>query len=244
MLTNQHHDILRAVNYLTKNNETPTIEKLQQTLHHRSRNELVNDVNFLINTRYLRLNGASTLSLDVAGESYVSNSDTSALGLAKMTELSNSENPSPNDPRRNANSKLNFFGIEVPISQKYAWLMIVAGAVGVIWWNWEMVCSRLGYCYPRCRIEANGVERWMVSSPILRDSGWIGGGSSPGKYCGDLLKAIQATNTSKKIELVGTHEDHKSEYHPFKEDYYRYTCDFRVSEPVFKLAANEHCPEK
>lgn len=142
-------------------------------------------------------------------------------------------------------SKLNFLGlVEVPIPTAVAWLVIVIAAGGAVWWNWSTVCGRLGLCYPECRIAANGIEGWKVVKPRAADSGWIGGGSNPTKYCGGQLKSLQAENPTHKIELVGKHEAHETKHRPFKEDYYRYTCEFRVSEPVYKLAENKLCPER
>jgi hypothetical protein len=61
------------------------------------------------------------------------------------------------------------------------------------------------------------------------DSDWIDGGSSPGKYCGDQLKGLQARYPGRKIEIAHMSEEHKSEYTPFKHDLYRYKCQFKAT---------------
>ncbi len=65
--------------------------------------------------------------------------------------------------------------------------------------------------------------------PLTADSGWRGGGSSPATYCGEQLAALKKQMPSRKIEIVDMKEDHKSEYTPFKRDYYRYQCWFRAT---------------
>jgi hypothetical protein len=141
-------------------------------------------------------------------------------------------------------AKLNILGLEIPIRRDVALGILVMAGIGVIWWNWDAICSRLPYCYPQCRDPAHGVERWFAAESISKDSGWVGGGSSPGQYCSGQLSTLQAARPEKKIELAGSNEAHKTEYTPFKQDYYRYTCEFRVSNPVYKRAASEHCLAK
>ena len=93
-----------------------------------------------------------------------------------------------------------------------------------------------------CRHPAHGVEKWNGENQWAADSGWRGGGSSPGEYCGAQLLTRQQKYPERKIELVDSGEEHKSEYTPFKHDYYKYKCSFREYwDPVYKLAISEHC---
>jgi hypothetical protein len=140
-----------------------------------------------------------------------------------------------------SDAKLNILGVEMPIPANVAIAILIVAGLGTVWWNWELVCGHLPYCYRNCRDPAHGIESWTVVNSIPKDSGWVGGGSSPGQYCGAQLSALQTANPRKRYELAGSHEDHTTERRPFKEDYYRYTCEFRVSEPVYKLASSEHC---
>jgi hypothetical protein len=75
---------------------------------------------------------------------------------------------------------------------------------------------------------------WITGEPAIldipvADSGWVGGGSSPGQFCGPVLKGYQAKYPRRTISLVNTAENHKDEYTPFKRDYYRYQCWFKAS---------------
>lgn len=62
------------------------------------------------------------------------------------------------------------------------------------------------------------------------DSDWIEGGVglSPEKYCGEQKSAYEKQYPGKAIEIVDQKESHRSEYTPFKRDYYRYQCWFLV----------------
>lgn len=62
------------------------------------------------------------------------------------------------------------------------------------------------------------------------DSGWIGGESSPNGYCDPVLAALKVKYPSVEISMTLLPEQHRSEYTPFKHDYYRYQCAFRASE--------------
>ena len=104
------------------------------------------------------------------------------------------------------------------------------------WWSFFFTDD-----FPSCRHEQHGVEGWSRREPITEDSGWIGGGSSPSKWCGSRLEALRDLHDPARLALVGSSEDHKTEYQPFKADYYRYTCNFTIEDPVFALEASEHC---
>jgi hypothetical protein len=62
----------------------------------------------------------------------------------------------------------------------------------------------------------------------LADSGWVSGGNSPSGYCGPILKAYQNQHPELQIDVQLLPEQHRSEYTPFKHDYYRYTCSFEA----------------
>ncbi len=95
-----------------------------------------------------------------------------------------------------------------------------------------------------CRHPAHGVEKWNSQNEWTADSGWRGGGSSPGEYCGTQLLSRQRKYPDRKVELIDSGEEHKSEYTPFKHDYYKYSCSFRESwDPVYKLVVSENCPQ-
>jgi hypothetical protein len=61
------------------------------------------------------------------------------------------------------------------------------------------------------------------------DSGWVGGGSSPNSYCDPLLKAYRQKYPDFNVTMTPLAEQHKSEYNPFKQDFYRYGCSFAAS---------------
>jgi CheY-like chemotaxis protein/predicted acylesterase/phospholipase RssA len=58
------------------------------------------------------------------------------------------------------------------------------------------------------------------------DSGWVGGGSDPKKFCNPQLAAIQAKYPNLNITMQILPEQHRSVYNPFKHDLYRYGCSF------------------
>lgn len=143
-----------------------------------------------------------------------------------------------------SDAKVSILGVEIPVRPRVAVVVLIVAGLGTVWWNWSLICDRLPYCYRECRHPAHGIEAWKVVDSVRRESGWVGGGSSPGQFCGAQLAALQKANSGKKYELAASHEDHKTEHRPFKEDYYLYKCEFRVSEPVYKLASSEHCSAK
>lgn len=61
------------------------------------------------------------------------------------------------------------------------------------------------------------------------DSGWIGGGSSPGGYCQPILVDLQSKFPECNVQMTLLPEQHRSEYTPFKHDYYRYQCSFSAT---------------
>lgn len=95
----------------------------------------------------------------------------------------------------------------------------------------------------KCRIPENGIERWAKVESWTANSGWRKGGSSPGEFCGTQKQAREAQYPDRKVVLLSTDEKNKSEYTPFKHDYYNYSCFFEDRwDPIYKLAANEKCP--
>lgn len=95
-----------------------------------------------------------------------------------------------------------------------------------------------------CRISANGIEGWEKTESWTADSDWRKGGSSPGEFCGGQKLVREAQYPDRKVVLLRTEEKHKTEYDPFKRDYYRYSCFFEDhwGAPIYKLAENTECP--
>lgn len=94
-----------------------------------------------------------------------------------------------------------------------------------------------------CRVPENGIEGWVKTEQWTADSGWRRGGSSPPEFCAAQKSAREAQHPDRTVVLLGTDEKHKSEYTPFKHDFYRYTCLFEDRwEPIYRLAPNPRCP--
>jgi ABC-type amino acid transport substrate-binding protein len=72
------------------------------------------------------------------------------------------------------------------------------------------------------------------ASPLIAnaDSGWIGGGSSPQKFCDGVLPSVKQKYPGFQISMTLLPEEHRTEHHPFKEDYYRYQCSFAAIYPA------------
>ena len=95
----------------------------------------------------------------------------------------------------------------------------------------------------QCRLPEHGTESWAKTEKWAADSDWRKGGSSPAEFCGAQKFAREAKFPAREVALLGTDEKHKSEYTPFKHDFYRYSCLFEDRwEPIFKLAENTRCP--
>jgi len=93
-----------------------------------------------------------------------------------------------------------------------------------------------------CRLPENGLEAWGKTEKWTADSGWRRGGSSPSQFCGAQKLAREKQFPDRKVDLISTDEKHKSEYTPFKHDFYRYTCLFEDRwAPIYKLAENPNC---
>jgi len=94
-----------------------------------------------------------------------------------------------------------------------------------------------------CRVPENGVEGWGKTEQWTANSGWRRGGSSPAEFCAAQKSARESQLPDRTVVLLGTDEKHKSEYTPFKHDFYLYTCLFEDRwEPIFKLAETARCP--
>lgn len=95
----------------------------------------------------------------------------------------------------------------------------------------------------KCRLSEHGVESWGKVEQWEADSGWRKGGSSPNEFCGAKKLEREALYPDREVVLLTFDEKHKSEYMPFKHDYYRYTCIFEDRwKPVYKIAPNRNCP--
>jgi len=96
--------------------------------------------------------------------------------------------------------------------------------------------------YAECRDKSHGIETPGGSEGWEADSDWIGGGSSPAQFFAGRLEAHQGQFPTRQVKLVRTDESHKSEYTPFKQDYYKYHCWFRDTwEPIYKLNRTAAC---
>ena len=97
----------------------------------------------------------------------------------------------------------------------------------------------------QCRLPDHGIESWAKTEKWAADSDWRKGGSSPAEFCGAQKLGREAKFRDREVALLGTDEKHKSEYTPFKHDFYRYTCLFEDRwEPIYKLAGNARCPSQ
>jgi len=94
-----------------------------------------------------------------------------------------------------------------------------------------------------CSLSEHGIESWGKTQIWTADSGWRGGGSSPGEFCGAQKLTRESQFPNRAVVLVDTPpESHKSVRNPFKHDYYRYMCVFEDRwEPTYKLEPNEKC---
>lgn len=96
---------------------------------------------------------------------------------------------------------------------------------------------------PECRLPEHGIEDWRKIKQLVIDSGWIKGGSSPSAFCNARKAELEANSPGHEIEVKSMGERHKSEYTPFKHDFYWYTCVIEDrSDPLYKLAPNSACP--
>lgn len=98
---------------------------------------------------------------------------------------------------------------------------------------------------PECRLPEHGIEFWMKTQIWIADSGWRKAGSSPAEFCGAQKVAREAQFPDRTVVLTEVPtEQHKAVRHPFKHDYYRYTCVLEDRwEPIYKLAPNEKCKQ-
>lgn len=80
-------------------------------------------------------------------EAYISkfggNGAFSDLASLRITNLKNSDKPARTTMQW---AKISIFGIEVPISRSLATILITIVGIGMLWWNWADVCSKLGLC--------------------------------------------------------------------------------------------------
>jgi hypothetical protein len=98
---------------------------------------------------------------------------------------------------------------------------------------------------PECRLPEHGIESWAKTQIWIADSGWRKSGSSPAEFCGVQKLAREAQYPDRTIKLTDIPpEQHKTVRHPFRHDFYRYTCVLEDRwEPVYKLAPNEKCKQ-
>lgn len=96
--------------------------------------------------------------------------------------------------------------------------------------------------YRECRLPEHGIETWGEIQRWTANSGWRKGGSSPNEFCGAQKLAREQQYPDREVTLLSTSEKHKSEYTPFKHDFYMYECVFEDKEnPIYNLRENPAC---
>jgi hypothetical protein len=93
-----------------------------------------------------------------------------------------------------------------------------------------------------CRLPAHGVEAYKNSQEWASDSGWQKGGPSRAVFC--ETQRVNRTNEfpDRVVTLLSANTSHKSEYNPFKQDYYRHLCTYKDEwNPIYKLKENKEC---
>jgi hypothetical protein len=94
-----------------------------------------------------------------------------------------------------------------------------------------------------CRLPEHGIENWAKTQQWTADSDWRKGGSSPQEFCSQQLQARKSQYPDRETRVLSFGERHKSEYTPFKHDFYRYTCVLEDRwEPIYKEAQSNACP--
>ena len=93
-----------------------------------------------------------------------------------------------------------------------------------------------------CRLPSHGIETYAKEDQVIIDSGWIGGGSSPGQFCEQKRRELESQRRDHEIVALASQE--KSIRKLLFTVRYRYTCIIRDrSDPVYKLALDEACPK-
>lgn len=96
--------------------------------------------------------------------------------------------------------------------------------------------------FPLCRHPSHGLEKWAIEEKWSVESGWMGGGNNPNAYCGGVKLQREKQYPSRTVRLMETGEKHKSEYNPFKHDFYKYSCQFvDLWEPIYKELRTANC---
>lgn len=119
-----------------------------------------------------------------------------------------------------------------------ALLCVAAGLFASVLFGWSTFCERYAFCYPSCRVAANGVEYWKTVPSVSAKSEWIAAGQSPGSECLALLAVVQDKYPGKQV--VVDYVNLANERKPAA--FYQYDCTFEIKEPVFALARNRECP--
>ncbi|MCS0218832.1 hypothetical protein [Vibrio alginolyticus] len=98
--------------------------------------------------------------------------------------------------------------------------------------------------FKECRHPSHGIEKWNNKELWSIDSGWLKGGSSPIQFCGAQKLQRENKFPDRDVVLINASEKHRSEFDPFKRDYYLYTCTFEDRwSPVYRLARSELCED-
>ena len=99
--------------------------------------------------------------------------------------------------------------------------------------------------WKECRDPEHGFEKYQSEEAWYADSQWIGGNWTAERYCDEIKEKRQKQYPARIVELVDKKDDHRSEYTPFKHDYYRFQCWFKDSwDPLYKLARSGKCREQ
>lgn len=75
---------------------------------------------------------------------------------------------------------------------------------------------------------ATATSQLPAELQLFTDSDWVNGGSSIDSYCNEYKGRYELQYPGRVVVIADKKEDHKTEWTPFKHDYYRYQCWFVV----------------
>ncbi len=94
-----------------------------------------------------------------------------------------------------------------------------------------------------CRLRTHGIEYYEGTQQWSAESGYQKGGPSRASYCEAKRSEHAANYPNRVVSLISANTSHKSEYNPFKQDYYNHFCSYKDEwDPVFNMKENKNCP--
>lgn len=94
-----------------------------------------------------------------------------------------------------------------------------------------------------CRLRSHGIEYYKSIQEWSSESGYRRGGPSRASYCEAKRSERAANYPNRVVSLISATTSHKTEYNPFKQDYYNHFCSYKDEwDPVFKLLESKSCP--